>query len=76
MSKRKIELNEKVEKLAAKYLKTYDIDLDTLTNKALKAYLIDHLSSSQIKEALRENDNTSSNYSGRLFPNNIDDLNL
>lgn len=76
MSKIKIELNERVQKLVTKYLKTYDIDLDKLANKALKAYLLEHLSSSQIKEALRENDDTSSTYSGKLFSNNIDDLNL
>lgn len=73
MSRKKIELNEKVEKLAEKYLQLTRTDLDDLTNTALKAYLIDHLNSNQIKEALKDNDDISSEYTGKLF--NIDDLN-
>jgi len=53
MSRKKIELNGKVEKLAEKYLQITGTDLDDLTNAALKAYLIDHLNSNQIKEALK-----------------------
>ena len=73
MSRKKIELNGKVEKLAEKYLQITGTDLDDLTNAALKAYLIDHLNSNQIKEALKDSDDVSSEYAGKLF--NLDDLN-
>lgn len=73
MSRKKIELNGKVEKLAEKYLQITGTDLDDLTNAALKAYLIDHLNSNQIKEALEDSDDISSEYAGKLF--NLDDLN-
>ena len=73
MSRKKIELNGKVEKLAEKYLQITGTDLDDLTNAALKAYLIDHLNSNQIKEALKDADDVSSEYAGNLF--NLDDLN-
>ncbi|AWM74395.1 hypothetical protein H3T48_02010 [Lactobacillus sp. M0403] len=73
MSRKKIELNGKVEKLAEKYLQITGTDLDDLTNAALKAYLIDHLNSNQIKEALKDSDDISSEYAGKLF--NLDDLN-
>lgn len=73
MSRKKIELNGKVEKLAEKYLQITGTDLDDLTNAALKTYLIDHLNSNQIKEALKDSDDISSEYAGKLF--NLDDLN-
>lgn len=73
MSRKKIELNGKVEKLAEKYLQITGTDLDDLTNAALKAYLIDHLNSNQIKETLKDADDVSSEYAGKLF--NLDDLN-
>ena len=73
MSRKKIELNGKVEKLAEKYLQITGTDLDDLTNAALKAYLIDHLNSNQINEALKDSDDISSEYAGKLF--NLDDLN-
>ena len=73
MSRKKIELNGKVEKLAEKYLQITGTDLDDLTNAALKAYLIDPLNSNQIKEALKDSDDISSEYAGKLF--NLDDLN-
>ncbi|WP_278953698.1 hypothetical protein [Lactobacillus apis] len=73
MSRKKIELNGKVEKLAEKYLQITGTDLDDLTNAALKAYLIDHLNSNQINEALKDTDDVSSEYAGKLF--NLDDLN-
>lgn len=73
MSRKKIELNGKVEKLAEKYLQITGTDLDDLTNAALKAYLIDHLNSNQIKEALKDADDVSLEYAGKLF--NLDDLN-
>ena len=73
MSRKKIELNGKVEKLAEKYLQITGTDLDDLTNAALKAYLIDHLNSNQIKEALKDADDVSSEYAEKLF--NLDDLN-
>lgn len=73
MSRKKIELNGKVEKLAEKYLQITGTDLDDLTNAALKAYLVDHLNSNQIKEALKDADDVSSEYAGKLFK--LDDLN-
>lgn len=73
MSKKKIELDKKVEKMAEKYLKITQTSLDDLTNTALKAYLFDHLNSNQIKDALKDTDNISSEYTRKLF--NIDDLN-
>lgn len=73
MSRKRIELSEKVEKLTAKYLQVTNEDLNDLVNNALKAYLVDHLNSNQIKEALKNGDDVSSKYRGNLF--NIDDLN-
>lgn len=67
MSRKKIELNGKVEKLAEKYLQITGTDLDDLTNAALKAYLIDHLNSNQIKEALKDSDDISSEYAGKCL---------
>lgn len=73
MSRKRIELSEKVEKLTAKYLQVTNEDLNDLVNNALKAYLVDHLNSNQIKEALKNGDDVSYKYRGNLF--NIDDLN-
>lgn len=73
MSRKKIELDKKVEKLAEKYLQITQTDLNDLTNTALKAYLLDHLNSNQIKDALKDTDDISSEYTEKLF--NIDDLN-
>lgn len=73
MSRKRIELSEKVEKLTAKYLQVTNEDLNDLVNNALKAYLVDRLNSNQIKEALKDGDDVSSKYRGKLF--NIDDLN-
>lgn len=73
MSRKKIKLDKKVEKLAEKYLQITQTDLNDLTNAALKAYLLDHLNSNQIKDALKDTDDISSEYTEKLF--NIDDLN-
>lgn len=73
MSRKKIELNEKVEKMAEKYLQMTDTDLDDLTNTALKVYLLNHLNSNQIRDALKDTADTQSEYRGKLF--SIDDLN-
>lgn len=54
MSRKKIELTEKVAKLTEKYLEVNDTDFNDLINKALKTYLIDHLNSSQVKDALKK----------------------
>lgn len=75
MSRKKIELNEKVAKLTAKYMEVTDTDFNDLINEALKMYLFDRLNSSQIKDALKKSDDTSSEYTGRLFKERIDDLN-
>ncbi|MEB3363112.1 hypothetical protein SDC49_03445 [Lactobacillus sp. R2/2] len=40
MSRRKIELNEKVAKLTAKYMEVTDTDFNDLINEALKMYLL------------------------------------
>ncbi len=73
MSRKKIELNEKVEKMAEKYLQMTDTDLDDLTNTALKVYLLNHLNSNQIRDALKDTSDTQSEYRVKLF--SIDDLN-
>ncbi|CAM3158124.1 hypothetical protein SAMN04487792_1115 [Lactobacillus bombicola] len=75
MSKKKIELSTNVEMLIKKYLDLNDLSLDELTNRALKAYLVNHLSSTQVKEALKQADESESSYSNKLFQSNIDDLN-
>ncbi|WEV70831.1 hypothetical protein OZY43_07815 [Lactobacillus sp. ESL0785] len=78
MSKKKITLNEKTEKLAEKYLEVTKTDMSDLVNKALQAFLIDHLSSNQVKDALQDTDSNSSasiKYSEHLFNSNIEDLN-
>ncbi|MBA1392396.1 hypothetical protein EQ500_00540 [Lactobacillus sp. XV13L] len=75
MSKKKIELTAKIAKLAAKHLETTNASFDDLVNEALKCYLLDHLSSSQIKDALKEIDDASSQYTGKLFQSEIDNLN-
>ena len=43
MSRKKIELTDRVAKLTDKYLETNDTDFNALINKALKLYLLDHL---------------------------------
>ncbi|NUE97587.1 MULTISPECIES: hypothetical protein [Lactobacillus] len=75
MSRKKIELTEKVAKLTDKYLETTDTEFNDLINKALKLYLLDHLSSSQIKDALKKTDNFNSAYAGKWFQESIEDLN-
>lgn len=78
MSKKRIELNEKTEKLVEKYLDINESDINELTNNALESFLVDHLSTSQVKEALQEVDGVSgasTAYSEHLFQNSIDDLN-
>lgn len=75
MSKEKIEINENVRKLATKYMQITDANMTDLVNSALKKYLVDHLSPSQIKEALTENSEVGSKYTNELFRSNLDDLN-
>ena len=75
MSRKKIELTEKVAKLTEKYLEVNDTDFNNLINKALKTYLIDHLNSSQVKDALKKTDDFNSEYAGKWFQERIEDLN-
>ncbi|WP_317637436.1 hypothetical protein [Lactobacillus xylocopicola] len=75
MSKKKIELSEKVTKLVQKYLEISGGNLDELTNEALLTYLTDHLKSSQIKDALKERDEADANYADKLIHNEINNLN-
>lgn len=75
MSRKKIELTEKVAKLTDKYLETTDTEFNDLINKALKLYLLDHLSSSQIKDALKKINDFNSAYAGKWFQESIEDLN-
>ena len=75
MSRKKIELTEKVAKLTEKYLEVNDTDFNDLINKALKLYLMDYLNSSQIKEALKKTDDFNSKYAGKWFQESIEDLN-
>ncbi|WEV39853.1 hypothetical protein OZX56_08995 [Lactobacillus sp. ESL0684] len=75
MSKKKITLNEKVEKLTQKYLQVSGLDLDKVTNQALEAFLVEHLNSSQIKEALQDTDSGDSKYTEQLFQSTLDHLN-
>ena len=75
MSRKKIELTEKVAKLTEKYLEVNDTDFNDLINKALKTYLIDHLNSSQVRDALKKTDDFNSEYAGKWFQERIEDLN-
>ena len=75
MSRKKIELTDKVAKLTDKYLETTDTEFNDLINKALKLYLLDHLSSSQIKDALKKTEDFTSEYAGKWFQESIEDLN-
>ena len=75
MSRKKIELTEKVAKLTEKYLEVNDTDFNDLINKALKTYLIDHLNSSQVKDALKKTDDLNSEYAGKWFQERIENLN-
>jgi len=74
MGRKRIELNDKVEKLAEKYMSMTGMNFDELTNKALKFYIVNQLSSRQVKEALKQADDESTKYVDQIFHNSLEDL--
>ena len=74
MGRKRIELNDKVEKLAEKYMSMTGMNFDELTNKALKFYIVNQLSSRQVKEALKQADDESTKYVDQIFQNSLEDL--
>lgn len=71
MVKKKIELNEQVEKLVNKYLSMTDKDLNEVVNKALKFYIVNQMTSNEVKEALKQKDVETSKYVDEIFKNHI-----
>ncbi len=49
MGRKRIELNDRIEKLSEKYMAMTGMNLDELTNKALKFYIVNQLSSHKVK---------------------------
>ncbi|MGQ5708506.1 hypothetical protein [Lactobacillus sp. PSON] len=64
MGRKRIELTDEVESLVDKYMTMNGdkMDLNELTNKALKYYVINHLSPNEIKEAIKQKDIKRSKY--------------
>lgn len=71
MVKKKVELNDEVEKLVNNYLSITDKDLNEVVNKALKYYIVNQMSSSEVKEALKQKDIETTKYVDEIFRNHI-----
>lgn len=73
MTKKKIELEDKVEQLAEKYMDVTEDDLDELVNKALPYYIKKKLGTKEVRAILKEkgNDDESSKYLDEYIQNNI-----
>lgn len=76
MARKRIELNDEVEALVEKYLNMNDdkMDLNELTNKALKFYIVNHLSSKEVKEILKQKDIDTSKYVDDMFRSSYNDF--
>lgn len=76
MARKKIELTDAVESLVEKYLNMTDdkMDLNELTNKALKFYIVNQLSSNEVKEALKQKDIETSKYVDNLLRSSYNDF--
>ncbi|MDF7639781.1 hypothetical protein PT285_10255 [Lactobacillus sp. ESL0791] len=77
MIRKKIEINDEIEKLAEKYADLTNKDLNEVINEALKFYLVEQLGSRQVKRALKDNDSESntSKIIDQLLNSNFNDLN-
>lgn len=71
MTKKKIELDNRVEKLTEKFMTMTDQDLNTVVNKALKFYLTNQMTPNEIKDALEQKDVDTSKYVDDYFKSNI-----
>lgn len=71
MAKKKIELNDEVEKLVNRYTEMTEMDLNEVINKALKFYIINQMSSQEVKEALKQKDVETSKYIDEIFKDHI-----
>lgn len=76
MAKKKIELNDAVQALVDRYLEMNDdkLDLNELTNKALKFYIVNHLSSQEVKQILKQKDVETSKYVDDLLRSSYNDF--
>ncbi|QGV05299.1 hypothetical protein [Lactobacillus acetotolerans] len=74
MGRKRIELNDRIEKLFEKYMAMTGMNLDELTNKALKFYIVNQLSSHKVKRVLRKDDSESTKYADQIFQNSLEDL--
>jgi hypothetical protein len=74
MGRKRIELNDRIEKLSEKYMAMTGMNLDELTNKALKFYIVNQLSSHKVKRVLRKDDSESTKYADQIFQNSLEDL--
>lgn len=74
MGGKRIELNDRIEKLSEKYMAMTGMNLDELTNKALKFYIVNQLSSHKVKRVLRKDDSESTKYADQIFQNSLEDL--
>lgn len=74
MGRKRIELNDRIEKLSEKYMAMTGMNLDELTNKALKFYIVNQLSSHKVERVLRKDDSESTKYADQIFQNSLEDL--
>lgn len=74
MGRKRIELNDRIEKLSEKYMAMTGMNLDELTNKALKFYIVNQLSSHKVKRVLQKDDSESTKYADQIFQNSLEDL--
>ncbi|EEQ68299.2 hypothetical protein LBJG_00727 [Lactobacillus jensenii 1153] len=51
---KKIELDPETERLVSTYCEKMHVDFNTLTNKALKYYIVNKLSSKEVRQAKRK----------------------
>lgn len=76
MARRKINLNDDVQALVDRYLDMNDdkLDLNELTNKALKFYIVKHLSNKEVKQILKQKDVDTSKYVDDLLRSSYTDF--
>lgn len=71
MPRKKIELNNDVEKLVEKYMGLTGESLDSIVNKALKNYTINNMSPNEVKDALKKADMEAGRYIDHMFKDSI-----
>lgn len=76
MARKKINLNDDVQALVDRYLDMNDdkLDLNELTNKALKFYIVKHLSNKEVKQILKQKDAETSKYFDDLLRSSYTDF--